>query len=1792
MLKHITQFSFIILVFIIPHRAISQSIDNIDQSPLNAIGQDISNSTISISGATIGEMYDIYIDLDDKGIELVNTGSNLVSVTGATLETISGTANDPVVQVTASSTDIEIIIPRQATCQTYDALTNGGSGIFKDEAQIGAGGTPFVSLSNYQVVSSALSITSITNSSNTLTTNGATTRTLSIVQGLPGQLQEFFVELEDINDVLSIDNIQLAGNNTVNIALGQVSSIGNSTYIQITSTDIQAANTGNNNGTFDLNEELELLFDFSIGGSCPSGNNVQINHAAYWGILGETTPTVFCQKNETNQSISFSEEYPDISITFNSSTSDECIIYGVGYMEQIISIENDGDSDLFNLSFTLEGTDEELNAFDAGNLSYSLDGINYTSITPSNTADMGNTYGCASSITGGADIKTSADVSIPASIPVGETIEFRVITYSCCPSDCINAYNAHGLKIRNISFNDLCGNNLNASNEDINISELEWNATLNSPVNFSQNIPVQYAYIDLLSANLEDFILADDAIIELEVGLPDRLDTGTATDITWLNGDNNPGLPSSTNITDDNFSAQWDINSLEYKNGSISFPLIIDCSESGPDFSLDVNLYITPKNSCTPSVCRIPVFCESLAISTDCPSPCSDGMAHRAYDFYRANVDIIDGDNNGCPDTDNDCDGIPAAVDTDEVAAPAVDPSLIRRYRAIEGDTIVSELTSIVNSNTLGGFKRIMIEDHFGSNSNRNKFDTLGAEIRYVDLDGMTHTAFLDATQANSRQTYRITPALFGLNNNTHLFSDGDTIEAIITYVLERYTGSSSINRSVKNRIYGYTTSNFNGTPYSCTDFAGNITHIYADVINVNKQNVTIEGCNPSDIVADVRFNIGKVQNTQVFPYEYRRIGIVDSFAVRIPDSYTFSNAGVTIERFNYYNEDTISIVPTAILPGVGYSDYVFNLNDPLNNQIFSDNDGPIVPGDETYTFRLIVNASPSCDVARNTSENLDPDNEATFARAILEKYVDSDPVQQIDISRSVRSRVANIGITSYSQTEPYYSNSIAWSFEVSNTDRNGEAENLWAFVEAPGDIDISTLQLFQEDGGAYTEVLLNGNGIFELGSLETQSERNFQVEADILFCQRDSLVIYVGHRCTNYPNSPADAKSKCVEQLTVYVEPKVAQVSSVVTPLANTVNPSDGTTLHGSSSIDMCSPFPVEVQIISGQIEPVNQIILSVPSLQNGLEYVAGSGYLWYDRNGDGILDADGDNDIDDGGAVDDERIPFDPTADAAIANNNGTGNSLLFDIQSLASGSGLFDWASGQYLSGVKELPKNIIYVRFEMQSTCDIVIGTPIITQIFANRALCGNPAIGNGQLRSGFNININGAVAPYTTINTDISEHIFDECDDIEYVNFSFIKDGTAPVTANDSIVVFIPNNLSYSSFGGNNGDRNVDNNPSITVTNIGQYIKWPVPLGLADGERVSFFINLRSIATICTEYEVRMEVQSNLSINCGATTCTDTKIAVSSVTKIFTVELPTFEIEIQELNFNGPNQYEGMFELTNTSNIDFNNNLAIEIYKNDVAGNITGSVLSVISAGSIARGESKNVNFSLSTPEDLSHGITALIPNVNDNCYCNLPDASSRDINIMPWSASSSPLPVELLDFSYEKENCKVELKWSTASEVNFSHFEIYKRSPSSPDFELIKRIEGEYPNGGEYSYSNLYEEKEGGNYLYQLKMVDLDGSVKYSDILAVALECYVNHISVRPNPVANYGTLVVEFNSAQEEEKIQIFNSNGMIVYSENVLTDELGRTTELRIKMNEFQNGFYFIRTSSGKSVKFSVYN
>ncbi len=119
-------------------------------------------------------------------------------------------------------------------------------------------------------------------------------------------------------------------------------------------------------------------------------------------------------------------------------------------------------------------------------------------------------------------------------------------------------------------------------------------------------------------------------------------------------------------------------------------------------------------------------------------------------------------------------------------------------------------------------------------------------------------------------------------------------------------------------------------------------------------------------------------------------------------------------------------------------------------------------------------------------------------------------------------------------------------------------------------------------------------------------------------------------------------------------------------------------------------------------------------------------------------------------------------------------------------------------------------------------------------------------------------------------------------------------------------------------------------------------------------------------------------------------------------------------------------------------------------------------------------------------------------------------------------AFDTSLPVELTSFTVNKNNSKLMLNWTTATEVNNHGFEIERMMKN--DWIKIGFIKGQ----GNSTTKNIYKYEDDlsqsnftGIVEYRLKQIDFDGSYSYSKILSINLDLSVHEYSLSqnyPNP--------------------------------------------------------------------------
>jgi len=173
-----------------------------------------------------------------------------------------------------------------------------------------------------------------------------------------------------------------------------------------------------------------------------------------------------------------------------------------------------------------------------------------------------------------------------------------------------------------------------------------------------------------------------------------------------------------------------------------------------------------------------------------------------------------------------------------------------------------------------------------------------------------------------------------------------------------------------------------------------------------------------------------------------------------------------------------------------------------------------------------------------------------------------------------------------------------------------------------------------------------------------------------------------------------------------------------------------------------------------------------------------------------------------------------------------------------------------------------------------------------------------------------------------------------------------------------------------------------------------------------------------------------------------------------------------------------------------------------------------------------------------------------------------------------FEIKASTAPVQWGDFDCRaSEENKVELKWSTYSEVNNDGFEI-EHSSDGMEWNLVDFVQGNGNSSSlqEYSYEHLHP-KNGVNY-YRLKQLDFNGSFDYSQTNLINLT-WRNDLKVYPTMVES--ELNLDF-GYQARAEVQIYDLEGRLF-----LTKKLDGLRELySIDISSFPSKVFLISVES----------
>jgi len=197
------------------------------------------------------------------------------------------------------------------------------------------------------------------------------------------------------------------------------------------------------------------------------------------------------------------------------------------------------------------------------------------------------------------------------------------------------------------------------------------------------------------------------------------------------------------------------------------------------------------------------------------------------------------------------------------------------------------------------------------------------------------------------------------------------------------------------------------------------------------------------------------------------------------------------------------------------------------------------------------------------------------------------------------------------------------------------------------------------------------------------------------------------------------------------------------------------------------------------------------------------------------------------------------------------------------------------------------------------------------------------------------------------------------------------------------------------------------------------------------------------------------------------------------------------------------------------------------------------------------------------------------PFVLANKYYGVVGSTSSN-NTIPGTATQytgQALPVDIYGFTVQVQNNSTAMvRWMAVNETDVMQYDI-ERSTNGREYTRIGTVNAT----GNYIYTYADADLRPGTYYYRLKMVDKNGSSRYTNIVTAGISVKGNFLMVHNNPAKDM--LTIQSNDALKERSVELVNMSGQVV---------LRGTMQQGITMQSFNiqtlySGVYVLRITNG---------
>lgn len=168
------------------------------------------------------------------------------------------------------------------------------------------------------------------------------------------------------------------------------------------------------------------------------------------------------------------------------------------------------------------------------------------------------------------------------------------------------------------------------------------------------------------------------------------------------------------------------------------------------------------------------------------------------------------------------------------------------------------------------------------------------------------------------------------------------------------------------------------------------------------------------------------------------------------------------------------------------------------------------------------------------------------------------------------------------------------------------------------------------------------------------------------------------------------------------------------------------------------------------------------------------------------------------------------------------------------------------------------------------------------------------------------------------------------------------------------------------------------------------------------------------------------------------------------------------------------------------------------------------------------------------------------------------------------------LPIDLLSFKAEKKGANTELKWEAENMINFSRFEVERSATGNGGYEVVGTVATNGADKGLYSYTDPLVQNRMSRAFYRLRMMDMDGKYKYSQVMMVSFG--ETSIDVRPTILSAGEPVRVNLSgSTITKYDVRLFDTGGKMLQQKNQATGQIQLETSM------LKKGIYIVAVTDG---------